>query len=175
MTGSLDGGSSSSTSTSGLPPPWDRPGLAQPIAVWIALALLSIGGTWLISTILEPIRSPFRHPATWLVLGGLTLSIGLVPGVPPLAVLVGAWTIGLGFAARHDELARLILGPPVAEVRPDAALNPGDRVKYALRLALAVVILGAPEAFRRLPPRLGGSAAGPVEGQSAPSDPSRGR
>ncbi len=132
-----------------------RAGLVRPWACWTATAAISIAATWIVSAASDRVRGAFRRPASWVVLASVILAVGLIPGIPPMVVQAIAGGAGLLFATRSGELASLILGstaePPEA-LGPEAAT---DRARHLAKLALIVVVLGAPELLDRLPPPIG--------------------
>jgi hypothetical protein len=149
-----------------------RAGLTWPVAAWVALALLSIGATWVVSWSLEKLRAPFRQPATWVALFAAMLAVGLWPGVPAIAVVGIAGGIGLMFAARFEDLAALILGPKLDDIVP---IKVAAWPRHLGKVLLVVAALAAPELVARLPapfgqaprvePRASANATG---GDSAP-------
>ena len=129
-----------------------RMGLTRPIAVWVALFVISLAATWGVARAVDLIRPLFRRPWPWVVLAVSTLGIGLVPGVPPFAVMLVSGILGLLFAGSYLELSDQMLGLRLTgsgiESRP---LEPEDRRGYGVKVALVVLVLLAPELVRRLP------------------------
>ena len=141
-----------------------RAGLTSPVLCWPALAVLSMAATWAISWAADLVRPSFRGPIPWAVLALATVAVGVVPGLPPVAVLAVAWPVGLIFAALHDELATWILGPPTLDAAPVAS---GSSGVLAARVAVVVAVLVAPELARRLPPPIGLGPSSTVDAGSA--------
>ena len=151
-----------------------RAGLTQPIACWAALFVLSIAATWLISEATARVRSPFRHPATWVVVFASTLAVGLLPGVPVLVVYAVAGGLGLAFASRYDDLASLTLGSVLLDDRPTTSPGlAGEGPPFLATLALVVAILVAPELVARLPAPFGTGPRPKVSSSSKPSSPAQ--
>jgi len=148
-----------------------RLGLTRPIACWAALATLSMAATWMIFEVGDRIRPVFRRPILWFVLAASTIAVGLVPGLPNGAVLAVAGVAGLLFACRSDELARLILGPPLAEVDPRIRpLDEGGLPSYLAKVAIVIAVLVAPELLGKLPAPIGTGPRPSAESPTLPAE-----
>ena len=140
----------------------------SPLVVWSLLAAGSIVATWLASAALAPLKPWFRHPAPWVVVLGVVVAAGWLPGLKPPVVAGLAGAAGLVFAAHYGALAsciasvrwsRLARFPQETKREPDARPRPWpeeDREPAAdnhigrnlIRLGVVLVVLAAPEILR---------------------------
>jgi hypothetical protein len=136
----------------GIAPVLARLGQTSPLIAWPLLAALSLAATWAVSLAMSKLKFAFEWPASWAGLFVAILAVGLVPGIPAMVVVALAGGLGLIFAARHDDLAALILGPTLTA---PLAASVGSWSGYAAKVMLVVAVLVAPELFQRLPAPFG--------------------
>ncbi len=140
--------------------------LPSPWFVWPVVTAASIGGTWLVSSMLGPFSRRFQSLGPWIILLGLIAFAGACPGLPGAAVSGLAGVAGLVFAAQYGTLAFFlanlrtppswaILRPHTVETRNDRRSRPNPEVTRSdeprdpwrdfARLALVLTLLASPE------------------------------
>jgi hypothetical protein len=155
-----------------------RSSVQSPGAVWLLLAVGTVGATWAVSVAAGPFVAWFRKPFPWVVLLGVIVAAAVWPGMHQGVVTGVAGVAGLVFAAQVGALASWVTGfewtsatkeRPSASKRFEASLDRETTYREPLlnlaRLAAVLVLLATPELL--------GLLTGAMPRQPGPPKPSK--